>query len=46
MAPRPLDLGPIATLTSLSRLSYAKMVLVWIAFALILVAVFVWTHLY
>jgi hypothetical protein len=46
MAPRPLDLGPIATLTTLGRLSYGKMAFVWIAIALILVAIFVFTHLY
>jgi hypothetical protein len=45
MAPRPLDLGPIATLTTLGRLSYGKMMFVWLAIALILVAVFVFTHL-
>jgi hypothetical protein len=45
MAPRPLDLGPIATLTNLSRLPYKKMVTVWLAFALLLVVVFVLTHL-
>jgi hypothetical protein len=44
MAPRPLDLGPIATLTELTRWSYGKMLSAWIVFALILVAVFVFTH--
>jgi hypothetical protein len=44
MAPRPLDLGPIATLTSLGRLSYGKMAFVWIAIAVVLVAIFVFTH--
>ncbi|HWI57785.1 MAG TPA: hypothetical protein VNZ22_11205 [Bacillota bacterium] len=44
MAPRPLDLGPIATLTGMSRLPYAKMILIWALFALILVAVFILTH--
>jgi len=44
MAPRPLDLGPIATLTQLSQWSYGKMVFIWIAFALVLVAIFVLTH--
>jgi hypothetical protein len=44
MAPRPLDLGPIATLTNISRLPYAKMVAIWIVFALLLVGVFILTH--
>jgi hypothetical protein len=44
MAPRPLDLGPIATLTTLGRLSYGKMAFVWLAIALILVGIFVFTH--
>lgn len=44
MTPRPLDLGPIATLTQLSQWSYGKMVFIWMAFALMLVAIFVLTH--
>jgi hypothetical protein len=44
MMPRPLDLGPIATLTNLGRLPYFRMVLVWMLFALLLVAVFWLTH--
>jgi hypothetical protein len=44
MTPRPLDLGPIATLTNLGRLPYFRMVLVWMLFALLLVAVFWLTH--
>lgn len=44
MAPRPLDLGPIATLTSISRLPYAKMIFIWLLFALALVVVFLMTH--
>ena len=44
MAPRPLDLGPIATLTNLGRIPYLRMVLVWAGFALLLVAVFWLTH--
>jgi hypothetical protein len=44
MAPRPLDLGPIATLSQLSQWSYGKMVFIWIAFALLLVAIFILTH--
>jgi hypothetical protein len=44
MAPRPLDLGPITTLTNLGRLPYARMIVVWTLFALLLVAVFWFTH--
>ena len=44
MAPRPLDLGPISTLTNISRLPYAKMVVIWLLFVLLLVAVFLFTH--
>jgi hypothetical protein len=44
MAPRPLDLGPIATLTNISRLPYARMIAIWLLFALFLVAVFILTH--
>jgi hypothetical protein len=44
MAPRPLDLGPITTLTNLGRIPYLKMSLAWTLFVLLLVAVFVLTH--
>ena len=44
MAPRPLDLGPITTLTNFGKLPYVRMALVWIFFALLLVAVFWLTH--
>ena len=44
MAPRPLDLGPIATLTNFSRIPYLKMVLSWLIFALLLIAIFHFTH--
>ena len=44
MTPRPLDLGPIMTLTSLGRMPYFRMVLVWTLFALLLVVVFWLTH--
>ena len=44
MAPRPLDLGPIATLTSFSRIPYLKMVVGWLIFALLLIAIFHFTH--
>lgn len=44
MTPRPLDLGPITTLSHLSQLPYGKMLVIWLAFALILVAIFILTH--
>jgi hypothetical protein len=44
MAPRPLDLGPIATLTNLNLFSFKKMLFVWIALALVFIGVFVVTH--
>jgi hypothetical protein len=44
MAPRPLDLGPITTLTNLGKLPYVRMVLAWTLFALLLVAIFWLTH--
>jgi hypothetical protein len=44
MAPRPLDLGPITTLTQLARWSYGKMAVAWLISALILVAIFIFTH--
>jgi hypothetical protein len=44
MTPRPLDLGPIMTLTNLGRLPYFRMVLVWTLFALLLVVIFWLTH--
>ena len=44
MTPRPLDLGPITTLTNFGQLPYVRMALAWSAFALLLVAVFWLTH--
>lgn len=44
MTPRPLDLGPITTLTNLGRLPYFKMIFVWTLFILLFVAVFIITH--
>jgi len=44
MTPRPFDLGPITTLTNLGKLPYLKMVLAWMVFALLLVAIFIITH--
>jgi hypothetical protein len=44
MAPRPLDLGPITTLTNLGKIPYVRIALVWTGYALLLVAVFWLTH--
>jgi hypothetical protein len=44
MTPRPLDLGPITTLTQLSHLPYFKMVASWLVFCLLLVVLFYLTH--
>ena len=44
MAPRPLDLGPIATLTNLSMLPFRKMIFVWLTLTLLFVALFLVTH--
>lgn len=44
MTPRPLDLGPIATLTQLSHLPYAKMGAIWVLFGLLLALLFYLTH--
>jgi len=49
MTPRPLDLLPlptlpIPTLTQLRQWSYWKMILAWVVFALVLVAIFILTH--
>ena len=44
MTARPLDLGPLTTLTNFSKLPYVRMALVWASFALLLVAIFWLTH--
>ena len=44
MTPRPIDLGPIITLTHLGRVPYLKMVLAWTLFASLLVGIFILTH--
>lgn len=44
MAPRPLDLGPIATLTNLSLLPFRKMIFVWFMLVLLFVGIFAVTH--
>lgn len=44
MTPRPLDLGPIATLTKFGHIPYLKLVLSWLLFAALLIAIFNVTH--
>jgi hypothetical protein len=44
MAPRPLHLGPITTLSSIRKVRYSKMIGIWILFAALLIALFVLTH--
>ena len=44
MTPRPLDLGPITTLTNLGQMPYFRMVMAWTMFALLLVVIFILTH--
>jgi hypothetical protein len=44
MTPRPLDLGPITTLTNLGNLPVKQMVTIWIAFLAVLGAIFVLTR--
>jgi hypothetical protein len=44
MTPRPLDLGPITTITGIREVKFSKMISIWILFALILIAIFWWTH--
>ena len=43
MAPRPLDLGPIATLTRF-QLPFKKWAFIWLTCALLLIAIFIATH--
>jgi hypothetical protein len=44
MTPRPLDLGPITTLTHLTHLPMVKMAASWVLFGLLLVFLFFLTH--
>jgi hypothetical protein len=44
MTPRPLDLGPITTLSNLGKLPYVRMTLAWTGFALLLIIFFWLTH--
>jgi hypothetical protein len=44
MTPRPLDLGPIATLTNFTKVPYVRMLVIWGAFGLVLVYIFLTYH--
>jgi hypothetical protein len=44
MQPRPIDLGPIHTLTTLNKRPYFKMVLVWIVLLAAAIVVWLLTH--
>ncbi|MDQ3621826.1 MAG: hypothetical protein M3463_04955 [Verrucomicrobiota bacterium] len=44
MNPRPIDLGAIITMSNLGNLPYFRMVLAWLAFAVLLIVVFRMTH--
>jgi hypothetical protein len=44
MTPRPLDLGPITTLSNLGKMPYFRMTLAWALYALLLIAIFWLTH--
>ena len=44
MSPRPIDLGPITALTKLANFPYFRVVLLWLAFAALLVVLFQVTH--
>jgi hypothetical protein len=44
MVPRPLDLGPITTLSNFGKLPYVRMISVWLLYGLLLVLIFWLTH--
>jgi hypothetical protein len=44
MSPRPLDLGPITTLTQFSRLPLVRIIATWLVFGLVMVLWFYLTH--
>jgi hypothetical protein len=44
MTPRPLDLGPLTTLSNLGKLPYVRMTLAWLGFTLLLITIFWLTH--
>lgn len=44
MAPRPIDLGPIHTITTIGKRPYLKMIVLWIIMLALLVAIFLRLH--
>jgi hypothetical protein len=44
MTPRPLDLGPITSLSNLGKMPYFRMTFIWVLFALLLIFIFWLTH--
>jgi hypothetical protein len=44
MNPRPIDLGPVVTLTHLSNIAWVRMLLTWLAFVVLLVVIFSMTR--
>ena len=44
MSPRPIDLGPIASLSSLGNVASFRMVLVWLSFVIVMIVIFQITH--
>ena len=44
MTPRPLDLGPITTLSNIGKIPFVRIAMVWTGYALLLVALFWVTH--
>lgn len=44
MVPRPIDLGPMTTLTTLGNIAWVRMVFAWLAFAAFLVMLFYMTR--
>jgi hypothetical protein len=44
MQPRPIDLGPIHTLTTLNKRPYLRMMVVWLLLLAVAVAVWFLTH--
>ncbi len=45
MTPRPLDLGPLTSLGNLGRMPYFRMIFAWSLFALLLIGIFLFTHM-
>ncbi|HEX5400573.1 MAG TPA: hypothetical protein VFY06_16120 [Verrucomicrobiae bacterium] len=44
MTPRPLDLGPITTLSNFGKVPYVRMAVAWTGYALVLIFIFWLTH--